>query len=432
MERIKLNKRIKIKAVTKPLKHHFFGYYDRSPWNKTERFMLAMEANFNDHFPPRPNETVKIGIIDLKNKNKFIELSESKAWSWQQGSMLQWLPPDYNRYIIFNDRRKNKFVSIIFDIKTKKEKVLPFPVYDIHPNGRYALSLNFSRLNDLRPGYGYNGLKDKYEKEKYPEKDGIYLIDLEKKKQRLLISLKQLKQKNYLDSMEKGKHWVEHLSFSPDGQRFVFSHRWKINQELFHTRLYTADLDGKNLFQFPDSGYYSHIVWKDSKHLFGWGSISEKFGSIRRDKKKIKLLSKRLLPIYRRLIPKIIRKKILPIHYFLLTDQTSQILRINLHDEDGHPTFSPDKKWVVTDTYPDKKHYRTLILYNFTTRKKITLGKVYSLPEKKDIKIKRWDYVGIRCDLHPRWNRKGDKICIDSVHEGTRQMYVLDLSKLVK
>ena len=33
----------------------------------------------------------------------------------------------------------------------------------------------------------------------------------------------------------------------------------------------------------------------------------------------------------------------------------------------------------------------------------------------------------LRVDLHPRWNRDGTELSIDSVHEGTRQMYTVDL-----
>ena len=32
-----------------------------------------------------------------------------------------------------------------------------------------------------------------------------------------------------------------------------------------------------------------------------------------------------------------------------------------------------------------------------------------------------------RCDLHPRWNHAGDKVCFDAVFEGHRGLYVIDV-----
>ena len=225
--------------------------------------------------------------------------------------------------------------------------------------------------------------------------------------------------------MEGGKHWVDHIGISPNGKRFCFFHRWYINDEFFHTRLYTADLDGRNLFLFPDSGFYSHIFWKNNKELFGFCSISEKFGDIRKDVKKSRLLLKKILPIYRKLIPKSIRKRVLPVGYFILEDKTGKSRKLQINNEDGHGTWSNDR-YLITDTYADKKHFRTLIFYDLKSKKKTRLGKFYALPDKKYIERRKWgnyDIGSIRCDLHPRWDRKGEKVCFDSVHEGKRNMY---------
>ena len=45
------------------------------------------------------------------------------------------------------------------------------------------------------------------------------------------------------------------------------------------------------------------------------------------------------------------------------------------------------------------------------------LGKVFA-PFKYD--------NDTRCDLHPRWDRKGEKICFDSVFEGKRRVYIVE------
>lgn len=32
-----------------------------------------------------------------------------------------------------------------------------------------------------------------------------------------------------------------------------------------------------------------------------------------------------------------------------------------------------------------------------------------------------------RCDLHPRWRKDGRQLAFNSVHEGSRQIYVIDV-----
>jgi hypothetical protein len=38
----------------------------------------------------------------------------------------------------------------------------------------------------------------------------------------------------------------------------------------------------------------------------------------------------------------------------------------------------------------------------------------------------------VRCGLHPRWRRDGTMVCIDGCHDPRRQVYVLDVSEVVK
>ena len=111
--------------------------------------------------------------------------------------------------------------------------------------------------------------------------------------------------------------------------------------------------------------------------------------------------------------------------YALLTDRTQDvdIVGEGVLTCDGHCSWSPDRRWVLTDTYPDAENIRTLILYHPETATRVDIGRFYSPPDLKG---------PIRCDLHPRWSRDGKQVCIDSAHEDTRQMYVLDVEHIVE
>ena len=74
---------------------------------------------------------------------------------------------------------------------------------------------------------------------------------------------------------------------------------------------------------------------------------------------------------------------------------------------DGHPSFSPDGQWIVTDTYPDRARMRRLLLCGPADKTMIEVAAFHS----------PWRYDGPkRCDLHPRWDPSGQLRSIDSTH----------------
>ena len=64
-----------------------------------------------------------------------------------------------------------------------------------------------------------------------------------------------------------------------------------------------------------------------------------------------------------------------------------------------------------------------LFLYTIKRNARISLGEYHS------DRLYRGD---IRCDLHPRWSPDGHYVTFDSVHEGTRQIYIIDVSEITK
>lgn len=377
-------------ALTIPPRHHFFGYYDKCPWDENNRDILAMESSFADRMPTA-HDSISVGLIPHGTR-RFEAFDKTYAWCWQQGTMLQWLPKQ-GRKVVYNQRSGNRFVGVIRDLESGKTRTLPLPVYALSPHGDYALSLNFSRLNDQRPGYGYEGVPDRAQNDLCPSHDGVYHLDLATGTWKLILSLQEAAALNYVPSMQGAMHRFNHIQINPTGNRLAVIHRWRSPgdpQEIPYSRLITLNPDGSAPYLLADYGQFSHYDWAQEDQIIAWAETTEKG----RD-------------------------------YYLLDDQTpdKNIMGEGVLNCDGHMTLSPDRKWMLTDTYPDKNNFRTLLLWQWPDGPRIDIARFYALPELTG---------PLRCDLHPRWDRRGQRICIDSAHAGTRQMYALDVSLIVE
>ena len=217
-----------IRAITRGPKFHWFSYYDKLQFDPSCRYALGMEVDF-EHRSPKPNDVISIGMVDLKDNDRWLTLGQSRSWCWQQGCMLQWLPGSKNQ-IIWNDRQDNRFVCHILNVFTGKKRTLPYPIYTISPDGRTAVAPDFRRIQDMRPGYGYSGLPDPNKDDLAPKDSGIFRIDLETGKKDLIISIADIAKFGQIPGEPKEpKHYFNHLLFNTDSSRFIFLHRWRAN-----------------------------------------------------------------------------------------------------------------------------------------------------------------------------------------------------------
>ena len=332
------------RAVTSGPGHHFFGYYDKCPWDASGRYMLGLETTFLDR-PPTPDDTAVIGLIDTASDNRWEPMAETRAWNWQQGSMLRWLPSAPDRLIIYNDREEDRFISVIRDVRTGDTQKLPRPVYAVSHDGRSAVTLNFARLHRTRPGYGYVGLPDHWAEENCPDKDGIYWMDLTTGEERLIISLAQIVRIRPNPTMEGAEHWFNHLLFNSDDSRFLFLHRWRRPDGGWFTRMFTADPDGSNIHRVSDHEMVPHCDWRDERRILAWA-----------------------------------RRHGIGDRYFLFTDRAEEreIIGEGVLTTDGHCSYSPDRHWILTDTYPDQEDMRSLLLYRPADGRRVDIGRFFS------------------------------------------------------
>ncbi len=374
---------------------YFFGYYDKSPWDITDRFMLCMRAE-DTWSNVSPRKKADILLIDTQkeesNPERIKKIAETSAWNVQQSCMLQWLGPDFSSQILYNDYRDGQYVSIILNLETMEEKRIPSAVYSVSADGKIALTLDFSRLYNLRPGYGYYNLPEKTKGVPLPDTTAIWGVNLETGEVYELFKYTDFANfQPRIEMQEIGAvHKVNHLMLSPNGKRFMVLYRW-FNGQRKYTRLITCNIDGTDMYLLSDEDMVSHCFWKNNSSILAFEN----------------------------------KKKSGP-GYYLMKDKANEYIHCwPQFSNDGHPSYSPDGSMIVTDSYPDKTRVASINLMDGDEKKKEStiIARVFA-PFKYD--------NDTRCDLHPRWNHAGDKVCFDSVFEGHRGMYIVGVSNFSK
>jgi len=396
---------------TPPDGHYFFGYYDKSPLDAACTRLLAQRTAFINRMP-EAGEVIQFGLFDFPGGANFTPLGETTAWNWQQGSMLQWLGPEFERRILYNDIRDGHYRAIVRDLETGVEQMLPMAAYTVTSDGRYALCVDYERLYWYRPGYNYQGPPRPEKHKPYDPADGIWRMSLCDGTLQKVISIENVMALGRVSSMEGATHYLEHLMINPANTRFAFLHRWLNVDGGIVARLITADLDGGNLFVLNDSGRMSHFCWRDNETVFGYGGTSTAFNKLRSQKAIAKHVIKPLLPLYHRLFPAggAVSRQVTGDCYQLMKDRTrnhERIDRTTLPD-DGHPTFRPGTtSTIINDSYPNENGDCRLFLFDVDQRELLAETTIASDPAVRA--------TGYRCDLHPKWSFDGRYVSIDTI-----------------
>ena len=373
-----------------PAHEYFFGYYDKSPWDATGRYMLCMRAE-NTWTEPDPIGKAEILLIDTEDGYGFRVLAQTHTWNVQQGCMAQWLGPDFSSHILYNDLRGGRYCSVVLDVKSGKERVLPMPVYTVSADGKTALTLDFSRLHSLRLGYGYAALPEKTKGVALPDETCIWRMDVQTGEVVALLKYTDFaKFQPRTEMMEAGSvHKVNHVMLSPNGKRFMVLYRWFCGQRKY-TRLITCNTDGTDMYLLSDDDMVSHCYWKNDEEIIAF--CNKRDGGT---------------------------------GYYLMKDRTQGFTHLwPQSNNDGHPSYCPvDNSLVVFDSYPDRARIQEVKIARDTD------------VEGKDIKVLARVFAPFkydndtRCDLHPRWSRDGKKICFDACFEGHRGLYIVNIRK---
>ena len=392
---------VPVRKLTGGPAFHWFGYYDKWQFSPDASVVLANAVTFEGR-SPTAEDVIGVGFVNRLDDAGYRPIGESRAFGWQQGCMLQFVP-NRGGAVCWNDRDGDRFVCrVTGEGAVGSVRTILEPVYTLAPDGRTGLNADFRRINDLRPGYGYAGLPDPHAGELVPDGSGVRSVDLDTGESELIFSIADAAAVGPRQpSMDGAKHYFNHLLYNPTGDRFIVLHRWRPDggKGGFQTRMFTVNADGSEPYVLDPSGHTSHFIWRDAEHICAWTRPAGK-----------------------------------PWGFYLFHDRTNEITPVGagVMTVNGHNTYLPHPpdaawepgEWVLNDTYPSgPDREQTVYLYNTLDGRRVDLGRFHSPAA----------YAGEwRCDTHPRFSRDGRTVCIDSPHGGDgRQLYELDLSSIV-
>jgi hypothetical protein len=383
---------LKIEQVTSGAKHHFFGYIGQCqtiPWNASERYILGMEIDEIDRMPD-PEDAATIFLIDTHDENKILRVEETHAWNPQQGTMFYWNPRAAETQFFFNDRdvKSGKVFTVLYDIE-KKRRVREYR-YDDTPigNGGVAadgsawLGLNYGRLARLRLVTGYPGALDWSKDEMAPENDGIFIVDAETTKKRLLVSYRQLEEKlqEREPQLEHTGLFINHTLWNRDCDRFYFFVRagWSGNRGKRINIPCSIHADGTGL-TLHDIHIGGHPEWAEGSLLIG-----------RQGKKQI---------LYDVDNKKVVGQWGTPAIF---------------PNPEGDISLSPNGRWFANGYKDGDRNF--YVVYRPSDGAFARSEGVYKGPYGGDIRI----------DPAPRWNRSNNVILVPGIAENrTRQMFMI-------
>ena len=371
-----------VNRLSTPPQHHFFGYYGINPWDSTGTYHLALETDFHTH-RPLPADVAAVGLIH-RETHEFTAYARTSAFNLQQGSMLHWIGDAFT----FNDWEDGTLVSRAVHPGTGIVRTIQGAIAAVSPTAPIAIGLNYARMAHCRAVVGYANEMNPDGIVAQPEDDGLYLLNLQDGSAQLVLSIAEVVRRSGCERLAGGRAWFNHVLFNTDGTRLLFFCRCR-HENGFDSSLWTVNPDGSDVaLQIPFGYRVSHFDWRTPTQILVSSDITGEMGFV-----VFSDGARDFTPFGRGLLP-----------------------------SDGHASFSPDRQWLLCDTYPrGSRRLAQLMVYHIAGNRKVVLGEFHH--EKQ--------FTGdIRCDLHPRWAPDGTTVTFDSVHEGSRQIYSVDLCLL--
>jgi Tol biopolymer transport system component len=343
------------------------AYYDNPPWcPRTRRITFSsMEPGCTEG---------DIYVMDADGSN-LTYMACSRSMSANDGAMAQWSAD--GKRVYFKDREKGQPLLAWVEVDTGEKGAYPGDLRMLSPVGnRQVYHSNSSNYPDEEVVRGR-------------ENFGVFLQDLETGQSQRIVSIAECLDLHPRRQEIAGWHlYIKHTKWSPDGTRLMFVFTNEIRYaakyaELPHVKdIYVVNADGSGLKRVGQFG--NHPIWHPNSQEILTNSPYE--GR--------------------------------PNNSLVLNhvDRGEQRLATTRMAGSGHPSFSPNARYICVDHVLAGEGYGSLNLVDVET------DQIEHL-----VQMRVRDHTHVGTHLHPVWARDGSQILYASDATGTAQLCVINI-----
>lgn len=407
------NPAVPVWCVTPSLDGCIHRFFDTSPISPSGRYLAVFQLPFEDR-QPEPGEAGNVCVIDLESGDTRV-VAQSCGWEHQMGANINWGGSDDELY--FNDVDTQTWHPFAWKLnpQTGEKQKMQGTVYHASPDGRWLVSANMSTMRRTQPGYGVRVPDEQVRMNRGPvEDDGFFLTDTRTGECRLLASTAELLRRAdppvRIENPGSCQIYGFHSKFNPQGTCLMLSLRWfplsygpafdmfSVEHKAVRFAWVTLPLDGSRVHcpVGPEQ-------WEKGGHHATWFPDGRRISmNLNVDRDGLR---------------------------FMQVDADGagfQKMRDDIAGS-GHPTVHPDGRHLLTDTYT----WRDLAFGDGTvplrwvdleTGEERPLVRINTAqPHKEGV---------LRVDPHPAWDRTWRTVTFNAFVDGTRRVFVADLSAL--
>ncbi len=397
--------------VTPDIDRCIHRFHLSSPFSPSGRY-LGLTRLLREDRAPKPGEIAEIVLVDLFSGNQTI-IAQTKGWDSQLGAQVQWGLTDEELY--FNDVNTSTWTPYAIKLNplTGEKKILDGAVYDVSPNGKWLVSTDLKNIGYTQAGYGVIVPKDQITfNQGASETDGVFVTNTQTGQTRMIASYKKI--------VDECSPTIDIHRYGP-GDFYGFHTMWnsQSNRIMLVLRFvpHNGDRAKPMLITMNEHGEDIHLAIPTSE----WADKGGNHPNWHPDGNDL-IMNLNIDGTGERFVK-------------ARYDGSTLVKMTEVPANRGHISVHPNGKLLLNDAYPHKDYAffdttAPIWLVDMERHWKHTLIRFESVT--KYFEKNPSEARDMRVDPHPVWDTKTyTHIAFNAVENGTRRVFVADLSKFV-